>query len=96
MNETKHQQPALKITTYSVTVYRGYEIAVNLTGTKEPGFRIKRVVVRHRLSTHSKRLRINAIASRDFPASELAFKVAIARAKDEIQKVLSKQMQERL
>jgi predicted transcriptional regulator len=96
MNKTEHQQPALKIPTYSVTVYRGYEIAVNLTRTKDPSFRIERVVVRHRLSTHSKRLRINGIASRDFPASELAFKVAIARAEDEIQKVLSKQTQERL
>jgi hypothetical protein len=70
--------------TYSATVYRGYEISVNLTRTNEKRFRIERVVVRHKLSTHSTRLRINDVSGRDFTASEHAFEVGIARAKVEI------------
>jgi hypothetical protein len=79
--------------TYHVTAYRGYEIAVNLTRMKEPGFRIERIVLRHRLSTHSIRLRIGTLSDRDFNACEPAFALAIARARDEIEKVLSRRPQ---
>jgi hypothetical protein len=79
--------------TYHVTAYRGYEIAVNLTRMNEPGFRIERIVLRHRLSTHSIRLRLGALSDRDFSACEAAFALAIARARDEIQKVLSRRAQ---